>query len=101
MRVDQSELEEAWKVSADPFRKVTSLEAWMEAMNRERVPLGEAKARKLVNAEFTDSIQGVGSGRFFVMDFDSSFSKKEAAKETLIMKQENDGEWREAAYNIR
>lgn len=99
--VDQSEYEESWEEAAALFKTAVTVDQWRQAVNAARKPLGEFKSRKLKGAEFTKSLPGAPDGEYVVIQFDTSFSKKETAVETITPMRDEDGVWRVSGYYIK
>lgn len=99
--VDSGQYAESWKAAATYFRNNVTEQKWNEAMQGIRKPLGELVSRKLKAAAYKSSLPGAPDGEYVVMQFDSSFSNKKAAVETVTDVLDNDGKWRAAGYFIR
>jgi hypothetical protein len=54
-----------------------------------------------VGEDYTRSAAGAPDGDYMVLQFDTVFSGKGDAVETVTMKQDDDGRWRVSAYAIR
>ena len=99
--VDQGEYEASWEEAAALFKSVVTVEQWRQALNTARKPFGELKSRELKNAEYATSLPGAPDGEYVVIQFDTSFSKKESAVETITPMKDEDGAWRVSGYYIK
>jgi hypothetical protein len=66
-----------------------------------RKPLGSLVSRKLKSAQEMESLPGAPDGRYIVMQFETSFTNKKSAVETVTFMLEKDGQWRAAGYFIK
>ena len=99
--VDQGEYEASWEEAAALFKSVVTVDQWRQALNAARKPFGELKSRELKNAEYATSLPGAPDGEYVVIQFDTSFSKKESAVETITPMKDDDGVWRVSGYYIK
>jgi hypothetical protein len=99
--VDQGEYEASWEEAAALFKTAVTVEQWRQALNAARKPLGELKSRKLKNAEYATSLPGAPDGEYVVIQFDTTFSNKESAVETITPMKDEDGVWRVSGYYIK
>lgn len=74
---------------------------WTDALNGTRKPLGKLTSRKLGKAQSATSLPGAPDGNYVVMQFNTSFSNKKDAVETVTFMQEKDGKWKAAGYYIK
>jgi len=99
--VDQGEYEESWEEASTLLKSVVTVDQWRQALIGARKPFGELKSRKLKNAEYVTSMPGAPDGEYVVIQFDTSFSKKETAVETITPLKDEDGVWRVSGYFIK
>jgi hypothetical protein len=66
-----------------------------------REPLGKVISRKLQSAQFTKSLPGAPDGQYVVIRYDTSFSNKQSAVETITPMLDKDGQWRVSGYFIK
>ena len=69
-------------------------------MRLAREPLGTKTSRKLKTISFPTTLPGAPDGHYALATFDSSFTNKAAATETLTL-MDDAGTWRVAGYFIR
>ena len=89
---------QSWLVQIDSGNYAKS---WTDALNGSRKPLGKLVSRKLNKAQSASSIPSAPDGNYVVMQFDTSFSNKKGAVETVTFVQEKDSKWKAAGYYIK
>jgi len=99
--VDQGKYGESWDQAAAYFRKAVSREKWVQSMNAFREPLGKVLERKETSARFASTLPGAPDGAYVVIQFETSFSNKKSAVETVTPMLDPDGQWRVSGYFIR
>lgn len=99
--IDAGNYSRSWKDAADYFRGAITEKGWSDALNGTRKPLGSLVSRKLASARSATSLPGAPDGNYVVMQFDTSFSNKKAAVETVTFVREKDGKWKAAGYYIK
>jgi len=99
--VDQGKFGESWDVAAEIFRIGVPREKWIDAVGAVRGPFGKLVSRKSKATEAKSALPGAPDGQYVVMQFDSSFEKKQVAVETLTVRQEADGAWKAAGYFVK
>gem|GEM_PF-1902642 len=101
LRMDRGEYAKSWQESSGIFKSVVSEAQWVKDLTIYRRPLGEVKSRRLRKTENPKSLPGVPDGQYLVMEFESSFTEKKEALETVTFMQEVDGRWRGVGYFIK
>ncbi|MFT4176971.1 MAG: protein kinase [Luteolibacter sp.] len=100
-QLDRSEYAQAWKESSPFVHRVIAFETWQAAIRSARQPLGAMKSRVLKSVTEAKSLPGVPDGDYRVLQFDTSFTNKENALETLTFSKEKDETWKACGYYIR
>jgi CubicO group peptidase (beta-lactamase class C family) len=98
--VDKGEYAKSWESSADMFHKQVARDQWVASLKSVRQPLGGLISRKARSVKELESLPGMPAGRYWVGEFDSSFTGLKFATETLILTKEKDNEWKAAGYLI-
>ena len=98
--IDNGSYAQSWTEAAPYFQSAITSEKWAEALQQVRKPLGLLVSRKLKSAQEMSSLPGAPDGRYLVMQFDTSYTNKKSAVETVTFMQEKDGQWRAAGYYI-
>ena len=99
--VDQGEYGESWQEAATLFKSAVTVEQWEQTLNASRRPLGDLKSRELKGAEYMTSLPGAPDGEYVVIQFDTSFTNKKAAVETVTPMKDEDGIWRVSGYYVK
>ena len=99
--IDNGGYAQSWTNAAAYFQSAITADKWAEALQSARKPLGSLVSRKLESAQELTSLPGAPDGRYILMQFNTSFTNKKSAIETVTFLQENDGQWRAAGYYIK
>jgi opacity protein-like surface antigen len=99
--VDAGQYGASWDDAARTFKKAVSKADWEQALERVRAPLGDVVRRKLTSRTYTESLPGAPDGKYLVLQYATSFRKKETAIETVTPMLDEDGEWRISGYFIK
>jgi hypothetical protein len=100
-QIDAGKYASSWKDASAYFRGAVTEKSWTDALNGFRKPLGKLVSRKLVKTQSANSLPGAPDGNYVVMQFDTSFSNKKGAVETVTFVQEKGGQWKAAGYYIK
>lgn len=100
-QIDSANYATSWKNASAYFRGVVTEKSWTDALNGSRKPLGKLLLRRLNNAKSAKSLPGAPDGAYVVLQFDTNFSNKTAAVETVTFMREKDGKWKAAGYYIK
>jgi len=100
-QIDSGNYTTSWKEASAYFRGAVTEKGWTDALNGSRKPLGKLVSRKLNKAQSAPSLPGAPDGNYLVMLFDTSFSNKKSAVETVTFMREKDGKWKAAGYYIK
>lgn len=98
--LDRSSWNESWQKASPLFKAGVSASVWAEKAQAVRKPLGTLVSRKFKDVTKATSLPGAPNGRYEIVQFQTNFSNKAGAVETVIMMY-GDGEWRTAGYFIR
>jgi len=93
--VDAGHWEESWRATSETFRSLNSVQAWTQASEQARVPLGAVVSRADLSLE---SVPAPPRGLEMVK-FRTSFANRAAATETVTLVREGGG-WRVVGYWI-
>ena len=99
--VDNERYEESWLQAADYFKNAVSKEQWQRSMMAVRKALGARLSRELITSRYETTLPGAPSGKYYVLEFKTSFDMKQAAIETVTPMFDNDGKWRVSGYYIK
>jgi hypothetical protein len=98
--VDAGSFAESWKTAAGYFQTVVPQDQWEHTIAAVRRPLGDLVSRKLKSAHYTKSLPGAADGEYVVLQFDTSFTNKKTAVETVTPMLDADGTWKVSGYYI-
>jgi len=99
--VDAGEYAESWKKAASLFQKQVTASQWKTAVENARGPLGKVVSRRLRRAEYRKTLPGAPDGDYVVLQYETSFEKKQSAIETVTPMKDGDGVWRVSGYYIK
>jgi hypothetical protein len=99
--VDEGKYAESWIQAAALFKAAVTKEQWQESMKAFRVPLGKVVARKLKSKQYTKTLPGAPDGEYVVIQYETTFEKKQSAIETITPMLDKDGKWRVSGYYIK
>jgi hypothetical protein len=95
---DLGKYDESYDALAEHTRQSIPRRQWFVYWVAVRKPLGKLKSRKLVYAEYIESLPGVPDQSGAVLEYESSFENNNSIKETFGMMREKDGTWRVGNY---
>jgi hypothetical protein len=99
--VDSGKYAESWKETSQMFRDIVPEKEWISKMDAIRKPMGELKSRELSSTDYTTSIPGAPDGQYVIIHFNTAFTHKESALETVTPMMDKDGKWHVSGYYIR
>jgi hypothetical protein len=100
--VDSARYAESWTEAAAAFRGAVSQASWDSTITQVRGPLGAARSRELLGAQYTTSMPGAPPGEYVVLQFRTVFAGRDTpAVETVVPMKDPDGTWRVSGYFIR
>jgi serine/threonine protein kinase/tetratricopeptide (TPR) repeat protein len=99
--IDAGRYSESWKGAAPFFQGAVTEKGWTKSMESFRKPLGSLISRKLKSSQLMTELPGAPDGQYVLMQFETSFTNKKSATETVTFMQEKDGQWRAAGYFIK
>ena len=98
---DKGDSATTWEMAAGYFQRTVSKEQWSQAFSAARGPLGALRSRQLQSKQRTTTLPGVPDGDYLILQFATSFEKKQSAIETVTPMREPDGTWKVAGYYIK
>ncbi len=99
--VDEGNYAESWNQAAGFFKNAVTKEQWQNTVRAVRIPLGKLVARKLKSKQYTKTLLGAPDGEYVVIQYDTTFEKKQSAIETVTPMLDKDGKWRVSGYYIK
>ncbi len=98
--IDSGSYDASWTNASTYLKRSVTKDRWSGMMNAHRQPLGALVSRKLSSADQTTTLPGAPDGEYVVLRYDTSFTNKKTAVETVTMMLD-DGTWRAAGYFIK
>jgi hypothetical protein len=98
--VDAGQYEASWNDAAEIFRAAVKKEQWPAVVGSVRKPLGNLKARKLLNSRYTESLPNAPAGKYVVLQFETAFESKKVV-ETVTPVLDQTGKWRVCGYFVK
>jgi hypothetical protein len=98
---DQGSYEASWDAAASIFRASVTKGQWAGIIQAVRSPLGATKSRRVKSATYTQSLPGVPSGDYVVIQFETEFANRPGAIETVTPMLDKDGAWHVSGYFIK
>ena len=99
--VDEGNYTESWNEASEYFKNAITKEQWEQTIQAGREPLGKTISRKLKSKQYATTLPGAPDGEYVVIQFDSSFTNKKTAIETITPMLDKDGMWRVSGYYIK
>jgi|GEM_PF-373743 len=101
--VDAGDYGRSWDTASSLFQKALARDAWIQALNQVRKPLGTASSRRLLGAQLATKLPsptGPLEGEFVIAQFSTSFENAPKVVETVTFSKSPDGSWNCAGYFI-
>ncbi len=99
--IDKGDYRESWIRSASLFRDRITMDQWEEQVGAVRESMGALVSRRFKSATFATTLPGAPDGRYVILQYDTSFSHKKSAVETVTPMADKYGQWRVSGYYIR
>jgi hypothetical protein len=99
--VDQGKYAESWESAASFFKSRVTKEQWIQQIELARKEFGPVSQRSLKMHEYTTEMPGAPDGHYVIIQFNTSFEKKQSAVETVTPLLDSDGKWRVSGYFVR
>lgn len=101
IHVDAGRYAQSWDESAALFRDSIGKVQWQNKLDSLRTPLGVVITRKILRADYAQKLEGVPDGEYVVIQFETRYSNRPQAIETVTPMREKDGSWKVAGYFIK
>lgn len=98
--VDAANYAHSWELAASEFQAAIARPDWVASLQTVRSPLGAARQRQLLSAQYTLSLPDAPAGEYVVIRFKTEFANKAASLETITPKKDSNGQWRVSGYFI-
>ncbi|MDP5007698.1 MAG: DUF4019 domain-containing protein [Glaciimonas sp.] len=98
---DTGKYAENWHEAGTLLKTAITQADYERNLQAARTPLGTLVSRHLKSAEYTTSLTGLADGKYVVMQFDTDFSNKRIAVETIVSTLEKKETWKVIGYFIK
>ena len=99
--MDSGQYGKSWDEAAKFFQRSIPRDQWEKVSTDVREPFGRVESRLLATLLYTTSLPGAPDGEYVVIQYQTSFSNKKNALETITPMKESDGRWRVSGYFIK
>lgn len=99
--IDQHDYQTSWEQGSFMLHRELSQQEWHKELEPIRPLFGTPLGRSLIALRLRDRHPGYPDGQYAILSFESSFSNKAQAVESLILVKETDGVWRVLRYRFQ
>ncbi len=99
--VDRGQYSQSWETAAEFLKNAVGRRDFVKSLADARTPLGEVKSRELLSKHYATDLPGAPKGQYVVVQYKTSFAKKDSATETITPMLEKDKKWRVSGYYIK
>jgi hypothetical protein len=99
--VDAGRYGESWERASTAFRSAVTKEKWIETVSAVRDQTGKLETRKIAKSQALKDPPNAPAGDYLMLQYSSTFEKKQDATETMVMAREGDKGWRTSGYFIK
>lgn len=99
--VDRGDAHETWSRASELFRRAVTEDQWRGSLERAQLSVGRPVSRTFRSAKYATELPGAPDGEYVVLEYATTFERKQNGAETVTMQREPDGEWRLSGYFIR
>ncbi len=92
---------EGWSEALEYLRNAVTSEQFVQSLVAVRGPLGVVLSREMAEINYTKIMPGAPDGEYVVIRYDTSFSNKDKAVETVALMLDEDGVWKVTGYYIK
>lgn len=98
--LDAQKYGESWEQADALFKSQVTKSDWQRKAKAARSPMGALVRREMKAAKAYSSLPGAPDGNYMVIQYNSSFTNKKSAVETLTLNKSRD-QWRMVGYFIK
>jgi len=99
--IDSGKYDESWDEAASFFRGAVGKEDWSGQVGAVRGAMGKTVSREVKSKWYRTSLPGAPDGQYVVIQFKTSFEKKNKAIETVTPMLDEGGVWRVSGYYVK
>ena len=99
--IDEGDASGSYDRAASLFKAVVSREQWQSSLAAAQAPLGKPLDRSLKSCRYAEELPGAPDGKYYVIEYDTAFERKQNGTETVVPMPDEDGVWRVSGYFVR
>jgi hypothetical protein len=99
--IDRGDAAGSYSRAASLFKSAVSSEPWRSSLAAAQSPLGRPISRSLKSKSYAEELPGAPDGRYYVIEYETTFEKKKNGVETVVPMLDEDGVWRVSGYFVR
>ena len=99
--IDRGDASASYERAAGLFKTAVTLEQWQDSLAAAQTPLGRPLSRSLRSSLYAEELPGAPDGKYYVIEYDTAFERKQKGTETVVPMLDEDGVWRVSGYFVR
>lgn len=99
--IDRGDAAESYQRAASLFKSAVSPEQWQSSLAAAQTPLGRPLSRSFKSSLYAEELPGAPDGKYYVIEYDTSFERKQHGTETVVPMLDEDGVWRVSGYFVK
>ena len=99
--IDTGQYGQSWDISSSFFKSQVPKETWVKQIGAIRPQFGTIKKRTIMGAQYTTQLPGAPDGEYVIIQYTTSYEKKQNSVETITPMLDKDGKWRVSGYFIK
>ncbi len=99
--VDKGQYEQSWDEAGAYLKLMVKKEKWEQQISTVRKLFGDFVSRSLKAQQYLKTLPGAPDGEYCVLSFDTVFSEKASAVETVTVVKDEFGHWRVVGYFVK
>jgi hypothetical protein len=99
--IDEGDSAESYRRAASLFKSAVTPEQWQSSLTAAQAPLGKPLNRSLKSSSYAEELPGAPDGKYYVIEYETTFERKKNGTETVVPMLDEDGAWRVSGYFVR
>lgn len=99
--IDNGDASKSYRTAASLFKSAVTLEQWQSSLIAAQEPLGKPLSRSLKSARYADELPGAPDGKYYVIEYNTTFERKQNGTETVVTMLDEDDLWRVSGYFVK
>jgi len=99
--VDTNQYAQSWDAASSFFKTQVPKETWVKQISSLRPAFGKVTDRQIFKAQQMTQLPGAPDGQYIILQYNTTFTNKRKAIETITPMLDNDGKWRVTGYYIK